>query len=50
MSEPALPPTLEKTLRQFRLLGREDKMQALLGWSKKLEPLPERLAARRERP
>ncbi len=43
MSEDAdLPPTLARTLRQFRLLGREDKMQALLGWSKKLEPLPER--------
>lgn len=45
MSEPTLPPTLEKTLRQFRLLSRDDKMQALLGWSKKLEPLPERFAA-----
>ena len=43
--ESDLPPVLAKTLRQFRLLGREDKMQALLGWSKKLEPLPERLAA-----
>ncbi|HEY0929552.1 MAG TPA: SufE family protein [Gemmatimonas sp.] len=43
--ESDLPPALAKTLRQFRLLGREDKMQALLGWSKKLEPLPERFAA-----
>lgn len=42
---PALPPILARTLRQFRMLGREDKMQALLGWSRKLEPLPERLAA-----
>lgn len=40
-----LPPTLARTLRQFRMLGREDKMQALLGWSKKLEPLPAELAA-----
>lgn len=40
-----LPESLEKTLRQFRLLSREDKMQALLSWSKKLEPLPERYAA-----
>ncbi len=39
-----LPPLLAKTLRQFRMLEREDKMQALLGWSRKLEPLPERLA------
>lgn len=42
--ERALPPSLERTLRQFRVLGREDKMQALLAWSKKLEPLPARLA------
>lgn len=40
----ALPESLEKVLRQFRLLSREDKMQALLSWSKKLEPLPERYA------
>lgn len=40
-----LPPVLDKTLRQFRMLGREEKMAALLAWSKKLEPLPERLAA-----
>lgn len=40
----ALPASLARTLRQFRLLEREDKMQALLGWSKKLEPLPERFA------
>jgi cysteine desulfuration protein SufE len=40
-----LPPALARTLKQFRLLGREDKMQALLAWSKKLEPLPERFAA-----
>jgi cysteine desulfuration protein SufE len=46
MAEPldALPPTLARTLKQFRLLEREDKMQALLAWSKKLEPLPERFA------
>lgn len=40
-----LPPALARTLKQFRLLEREDKMQALLAWSKKLEPLPERFAA-----
>ncbi len=39
-----LPPALARVLRQFRLLERDDKMQALLGWSKKLEPLPEHLA------
>lgn len=41
----SLPPSLARTLRQFRMLGREDKMAALLAWSKKLEPLPERFAA-----
>jgi cysteine desulfuration protein SufE len=41
---PNLPPSLARTLRQFRMLGREEKMGALLSWSKKLEPLPERLA------
>lgn len=40
----SLPASLARTLRQFRVLEREDKMQALLGWSKKLEPLPERFA------
>lgn len=40
-----LPPLLARTLRQFRLLGREEKMQALLAWSRKLEPLPPALAA-----
>lgn len=39
-----LPPALAKTLRQFRMMAREDKMAALLAWSKKLEPLPDRLA------
>ena len=40
-----LPPSLEKVLRTFRALGREDKMQALVSWSKRLEPLPPRIAA-----
>ncbi|MEO7521254.1 MAG: SufE family protein [Gemmatimonas sp.] len=41
---PNLPPVLARTLRQFRMLGREEKMSALLAWSKKLEPLPQRFA------
>ena len=41
----SLPPTLARTLRQFRMLERDDKMQALLSWSKKLEPVPERFAS-----
>ena len=40
-----LPPSLEKVLRTFRALGREDKMQALVSWSRKLEPLPPHIAA-----
>ena len=40
-----LPPSLERVLRTFRQLGREDKMQALVSWSKRLEPLPPQLAA-----
>ena len=43
-SEAPLPSSLERTLRQFRMLNREDRMQALLSWSKKLEPVPEELA------
>jgi cysteine desulfuration protein SufE len=39
-----LPPALEKTLARFRALGREEKMQALVQYSRRLEPLPERLA------
>ena len=46
MSETAspgqLPPTIERVLSRFRTMGREEKMQALVHYSKKLEPLPER--------
>jgi cysteine desulfuration protein SufE len=37
-----LPPSVERVLRHFRAMGREEKMQALLAYAKKLEPLPER--------
>lgn len=40
MSE--LPPAIARTLARFQALGREEKMQALVHYSKKLEPLPER--------
>ena len=40
-----LPPTVARVLSRFRALGREEKMQALLHYSKQLEPAPERLAA-----
>jgi cysteine desulfuration protein SufE len=48
MTEPAdapLPPSVARVLSRFRALGREEKMQALLHYSKQLEPLPERFAA-----
>ena len=37
-----LPPSIDRVLRLFRSMGREEKMQALVQYSKKLEPLPER--------
>jgi cysteine desulfuration protein SufE len=40
-----LPPSLERVLKFFRSLGREEKMQALVSYAKKLEPLPDRYAA-----
>src|SRR5918912_1267322 len=42
---PPLPPSIERTLKYFRTLGREEKMQALVSFARKLEPLPPRLAA-----
>ena len=41
---PPLPPTIDRTLARFRALGREEKMQALVGYARKLEPLPPRYA------
>src|SRR3954467_4677680 len=38
----AIPRSIERTLRLFRSMSREEKMQALVQYSKKLEPLPER--------
>ena len=37
-----LPPTIARILSRFESMGREEKMQALVHYSKKLEPLPER--------
>ena len=39
---PGIPPSIERVLKLFRSMGREEKMQALVQYSKKLEPLPER--------
>jgi cysteine desulfuration protein SufE len=40
---PAIPPSIDRVLKLFKSMGREEKMQALVSYSKKLEPLPERL-------
>ena len=40
-----LPPSIERVLRHFRAMGREEKMQSLVSYAKKLEPLPPRYAA-----
>jgi len=40
----ALPPSIARVLDRFAAMGREEKMQALVSYAKKLEPLPERLA------
>lgn len=42
---PDTPPAIAKILDRFRTMAREEKMQALVSYAKKLEPLPERLAA-----
>src|SRR4051812_34161490 len=39
---PGIPPSIDRVLKLFRSMGREEKMQALVQYSKKLEPLPER--------
>jgi cysteine desulfuration protein SufE len=41
----ALPPSIERVLRMFRSLSREEKMSALVQYSRKLEPVPERFRA-----
>lgn len=40
---PAIPPSIDRVLTLFRSMAREEKMQALVSYSKKLEPFPERL-------
>jgi cysteine desulfuration protein SufE len=37
-----LPPSIARVLRYFTSLGREEKMQALVAYSKRLEPVPAR--------
>jgi cysteine desulfuration protein SufE len=43
MPDTTIPPTIDRVLKQFRSMAREEKMQALVSYSKKLEPFPERL-------
>ncbi len=38
----ALPPAIDRILRRFGIMSREEKMQALVQYSKKLEPFPAR--------
>lgn len=40
-----LPPSIARVLDRFAAMGREDKMQALVAYAKKLEPLPPHIAA-----
>ncbi len=40
-----VPPSVARVLSYFRALSREEKMQALVQYSKKLEPVPERFRA-----
>jgi len=40
-----LPPAIQHVLSRFQSMGREEKMQALVSYAKRLEPIPERLAA-----
>lgn len=44
-SSSPLPPSIDRVMRYFRALGREEKMAALVQYAKKLEPLPERYTA-----
>lgn len=41
-SSGTVPPTIARVLSRFQAMAREEKMQALVHYSKKLEPLPER--------
>ena len=49
MTEPVeehpLPPSVARVLSTFRALGREEKMQALVHYARKLEPVPDRFLA-----
>ncbi|MDQ6829394.1 MAG: SufE family protein [Gemmatimonadota bacterium] len=37
-----IPPSIDRALKRFGSMSREEKMQTLVAYAKKLEPLPER--------
>lgn len=39
-----LPPSIARVLARFAVMGRDEKMQSLVAYAKKLEPLPPHLA------
>ncbi len=45
MPDPALPPSISKVLDRFASMSREEKMQSLVAYARKLEPLPPEIAA-----
>lgn len=45
MTDETIPPRIARILDRFAAMGREEKMQSLVGYAKKLEPLPPQLAA-----
>ncbi len=45
MSGERVPEGIERVLKRFRAMDRADKMQALVQYSRKLEPVPERYDA-----
>lgn len=42
--ENPLPPAIQNVLSRFAAMGRDEKMQALVAYARRLEPLPERMA------
>ena len=45
VNETQLPPAIQQVLTRFQSMSREDKMQSLVAYAKRLEPVPERLAS-----
>jgi cysteine desulfuration protein SufE len=40
-----LPPAIQRVLARFQSMGRDEKMQSLVAYAKRLEPVPERFAS-----